>query len=118
MANGNQTFKELREIVQEPGRKITTPTALRLIMAGLADIHDQRNADMQHINGKLDGIKLDVTKIKGVTKYPSFLWYLVNMPLKTLAVVLLICLVATIVFVPDARAWAGEQIIKTILGGL
>ena len=110
MANGNQTFKELREIVQED-REISTKTALRLIMAGLADIHEARSNDMAHINGKLD-------KIMDVTKYPSFLWYLVNMPLKTLAIIAIACLALTMIFVPDARQWALESIVKTVLGGL
>ena len=117
MANGNQTFKELREIVQED-REITTKTALRLIMAGLADIHSTRGEDMQHINGKLDRIQVDITTMKGVTKYPSFLWYLVNMPLKTLAIIAIACLALTMIFVPDARQWAFESIVKTFLGGL
>ena len=110
MANGNQTFKELREIVAE-GRKITTTTALRLIMAGLADIHDTRSHDMEHINRKLDGIL-------NVTKYPSAYWYLMNKPLKLFAFLAVAALAVAIVFFPEARSWAIEQLIKTFLGGL
>ena|SRR3990167_4336831 len=117
MANGNQTFKELREMVAE-GRKITTTTALRLIMAGVADIHDTRGKDMEHIKIKLDEIRSDMVKIKNVTKYPSAYWYLMNKPLKLFAFLAVVTLAVAIVFFPEARSWAIEQLIKTFLGGL
>src|SRR3990167_3325879 len=117
MANGSQTFKELKEIVAED-RAITIKSALRLIMAGLADIHSTRSADMEHLNAKLDTIREDITKIKSVTKYPSFLWYLVNMPLKTVAVLALMSLIGAFILVPEWRGWLGEKIVKALLGGL
>lgn len=117
MANGNHTFDELREIVQEE-REINTKAALRLIMAGLADVHDARTIDMKGINEKLDCLDKKLSSVQGVTKYPSFLWYLVNMPLKTLAVVALLALIASYIFVPGTRDWVAEHILKTILGGL
>lgn len=117
MANGNHTFDELREIVQE-GREINVKSALRLIMAGLADAHDARNADTKAINEKLDCLDKKMVSIRDITKYPSFLWYLVNMPIKTLAVLTLITLVACFIFIPETRSWVAEHILKTILGGL
>lgn len=109
MPNG-KVFDELREMADD-GRDIPQKSMLRLIMAALADMHDADVAYRTDISARMKAVEEKV-------KYPSALWYLVNMPLKTLGLFALIGLIMTLMFVPEARAWAGEQIIKTVLGGL
>jgi len=109
MANG-QTFKELREIVADE-KDMPVKTSLRVIMAALADEHESTAAHRKEVLERL-------VKIEGVTKYPSALWYWANEPLKTLAFFVLVALVMVFAFVPEARSWAGESILKTLLGGL
>lgn len=109
MANG-ETFDELRKMAEE-GTDIGVKPMLRLIMAGMADMHESDEKHREVVNKRL-------AKIEDVTKYPSALWYFANMPLKTAGFFALVALVAVLAFVPEARQWALESIVKTLLGGL
>ncbi len=109
MANG-KTFDELRKMAEE-GTDIGVKPMLRLIMAGMADMHEADNLYREDTTKRL-------MKIESVTKYPSALWYFANMPLKTVGFFALLGLIAAVVFIPEARQWAFESIVKTLLGGL
>lgn len=109
MANG-EAFDELRKMAEE-GTDIPVKSMLRLIMAGMADMHDK---DVEWRSSTEARLK----KIEGVAKHPSALWYVVNMPLKALAFFVVIALVMVVAFVPEARVWAIESLVKTFLGGL
>ncbi|UYN89879.1 MAG: hypothetical protein KIT08_01250 [Anaerolineales bacterium] len=109
MANG-ETFDEMRKMA-ESGTDIPVKSMLRLVMAGIADMHDADNAYRQETTDRL-------RKIEDVTKYPSALWFVVNRTWKTLGVFAFIGLFMALVFMPEARAWALESIAKIILGWL
>lgn len=109
MANG-ETFDEMRKMA-EAGTDIPTKSMLRLIMAGMADMHESDEKHRENVNKRL-------AKIEDVTKYPSALWFVVNRTWKTIGVFALIGLFMTLVFMPEARSWALENLAKIVLGWL
>ena len=116
MANG-ETFAEIRRIVEDD-EEISQKGALRLVLAAVHDIHRDRSKDMADLKGMITEIRGEMQTFRDRAKYPSALWYLVNMPLKTLGVFAAIMLVLALIFVPDVREWARQELFKLFLGAL